>query len=109
LVVLRFSPQVTPGFSLLVHVADIFWPAVISVSTGGPNSPFFLYFIFALLAAGFRWECAEALFTTAAAIAAFMAETFVLSQRPLAQLLETRFDLNGFIMRAGYLVIFGSC
>ncbi len=108
LVVLRFSTQVTSAFVLLVHAADIVWPAALSLSTGGPNSPFFIYFIFALLAAGFRWGMREALFTTAAALGALMAEAFVLAQRPLAQLLETRLDVNGFIMRAGYLVIFGS-
>jgi hypothetical protein len=38
-----------------VHATDVFWPAVISFFTDGPNGPFFLYFIFALLAAAFRW------------------------------------------------------
>src|SRR5262249_10251493 len=55
LLVVRFRPEVSAGFSRWAHVADILWPAAISLFSGGANSPFFLYFIFALLAAAFRW------------------------------------------------------
>jgi len=55
LVVVQFGVEVSPRFSILAHATDILWPAVISLFSGGTNSPFFLYFIFALLAAAFRW------------------------------------------------------
>jgi signal transduction histidine kinase len=106
--VLRFSTKLLPEFSLLVHAGDIFWPALFGLSTGGPNSHFFSYFIFALLAAGFRWGMGEALLTAAGAIGAIITEAFVLSHSPVTRLFDTRTDLNGFIMRAGYLLIFGS-
>src|SRR5258708_7592276 len=51
LVLLQWRAEISSGFSVLVHAADILWPAVISLFAGGLNSPFFLYFIFALLAA----------------------------------------------------------
>jgi signal transduction histidine kinase len=85
----------------------VLWPAVISLFTDGPNSPFFLYFVFALLAAAFRWGMREAIFTTVATTGAVMAEALVLTRTPLARVLQAQFDLNGFIMRAVYLVIFG--
>ena len=66
-VLLRFRNEVSAQFSLGVHAADVVWPAVISLFTDGPNSPFFLYFIFALLAAAFRWGMREALLTAAMA------------------------------------------
>src|SRR5882757_5300398 len=72
--VLRFSNQILPEFPLLVHVGDIFWPALVGLFTGGPNSLFFPYFIFALLAAGFRWGMGEALLTAAGAIGAIITE-----------------------------------
>ena len=43
--VVRFRTVITPRFSLAVHAADILWPAVVTLFTDGPNSPFFLYFI----------------------------------------------------------------
>jgi signal transduction histidine kinase len=106
-VLLRFRTQVSTRFSLSVHAADIVWPAVISLFTDGPNSPFFLYFIFALLAAAFRWGMREALLTAAMATGTLLIEAFGLTYAPLAGLIGTQFDANGLIMRAVYLAIFG--
>jgi signal transduction histidine kinase len=107
-VVLRFRTEVSAHYSLGVHTADVLWPVVISAFTDGPNSPFFLYFIFALLAAGFRWGMREALLTMVAATGAVMAEAFVLTRTPLAHFVKAQFNLNGFAMRAVYLMIFGA-
>jgi signal transduction histidine kinase len=106
--VVRFRTAITPRFSLAVHAADILWPAVVTLFTDGPNGPFFLYFIFALLAAGFRWGMGETLLTAAAATGAVLVEAFVLTRTSLAHILDARFDLNGLITRAVYLVIFGA-
>ena len=48
---LRRRKQSTLAFRLLVHGADIVWPAFISVFAEGPRSPFFLFFFFVLAAA----------------------------------------------------------
>jgi signal transduction histidine kinase len=104
--ILIFRSEVPAGFSLLVHATDILWPTIISLFTNGPNSPFFLYFIFALLAAAFRWGMREALLTAVAAVATIAAEAIVLTRGSLAQLIGAQFDFNGFITRTMYLVIF---
>ena len=106
-VLLRFRTQVSTRFSLSVHAADIVWPAVIGLFTDGPNSPFFLYYIFALLAAAFRWGMREALLTAAMATGTLLIEAVGLTYAPLAGLIGTQFDVNGLIMRAVYLAIFG--
>ena len=106
-VILRLGREVTPQFSVGVHAADVFWPAVISFFTDGPNGPFFLYFIFALLAAAFRWGMRAAIFTALVAIGPVMAEAIVLTYGSLAHLVKGQFDLNRFIGRAVYLLIFG--
>src|SRR6266478_5031301 len=54
-VILRFGNRVTLRFSLAVHATDVLLPAVIYFFSNGANGRFFLYFIFALLAAVFRW------------------------------------------------------
>ena len=106
-VLLRFRNEVSAQFSLGVHAADVVWPAVISLFTDGPNSPFFLYFIFALLAAAFRWGMREALLTAAMATGILMIEAIGLTYGPVASLTGAQFDANGLIMRAVYLAIFG--
>jgi signal transduction histidine kinase len=104
--ILIFRSEVPAGFSLQVHATDILWPTIISLFTNGPNSPFFLYFIFALLAAAFRWGMREALLTAVAAVATIAAEAIVLTYGSLAQSIGAQFDVNGFITRTMYLVIF---
>jgi signal transduction histidine kinase len=96
------SNRVTP----LVHVADLLWPAAISVFTGGANSPFFFYFSFAMLAAAFRWGMRATLATTIASLAIIVVEALLLTG-PLKEAINSGFNLNGFLLRETYLTIFG--
>src|ERR1700686_2560354 len=75
---LRRRQQSTLAFRLLVHAADIVWPAFISVFAEGPRSPFFLFFFFVLAAAAYRWGLWETLSTAAAEVALLWIESFVL-------------------------------
>ena len=75
---LRRRQQSTPAFRLLVHAADIVWPALISVFAEGPRSPFFLFFFFVLVAAAYRWGEWETLATAAAEVALLWIESLLL-------------------------------
>jgi signal transduction histidine kinase len=75
---LRRRKQSTLSFRLLVHGADIVWPAFISVFAEGPRSPFLLFFFFVLSAAAYRWGLWETLSTAAAEVALLWIESFVL-------------------------------
>jgi signal transduction histidine kinase len=75
---LRRRKQSTLAFRLLVHGADIVWPAFISVFAEGPRSPFFLFFFFVLAAAAYRWGLWETLSTAAAEVVLLWIESFVL-------------------------------
>jgi signal transduction histidine kinase len=97
--------EVSPRFSWAAQAADIVWPCLISFFTNGPDSPFFLYFIFALLAAAFRWGMVEALLTMLVAIAAMPGETFALNHAWFAVPAGGGFGI-GFMMRIVYLIIF---
>lgn len=81
---LRRREKSTPAFRLLVHSADIVWPAFISVFAEGPRSPFFLFFVFVLAAAAYRWGFWETLGTAAADVLLLWIESFVLLHAPLA-------------------------
>jgi signal transduction histidine kinase len=86
------------------HAVDIVWAAIVSLFTDGPNSPFFLFFVFALLAAAYRWGMRQTMLTVAAVIAILAAEAVLLAFH-LAPALEGEFELNRFIMRATYALI----
>jgi signal transduction histidine kinase len=87
-----------------IHGVDIVWAASISLFTDGPNSPFFLFFVFALLAAAYRWEMRETLLTVAAVIGtlAVQAVTLTMHLRVIGE-----FEMNRLIMRGTYAVILG--
>jgi signal transduction histidine kinase len=75
---LRRKKQSTAAFRILVHAADVVWPAFISVFAEGPRSPFFLFFFFVLAASAYRWGLWETLSTAAAEVALLWIESFVL-------------------------------
>src|SRR5262249_23072514 len=58
----------SPAFRVLVHSADILWPALISIFAAGGNNPFFLFFVFVLAAAAYRWGLWETLGTAMAEV-----------------------------------------
>lgn len=78
LMLLRRRQQSTAGFRILVHAGDIVWPAVISIFAEGPRTPFFLFFVFVLAAAAYRWGLWETLATAAAEVALLWIESFLL-------------------------------
>jgi signal transduction histidine kinase len=67
----------TRAFRLLVHAADIIWPAVISIFATGQASPFFLFFLFVLAAAAYRWGLWETLSTAAISVILLWMESFI--------------------------------
>ncbi|MGA7906515.1 MAG: histidine kinase [Candidatus Sulfotelmatobacter sp.] len=75
---LRRRRESTASFRLLVHIADIIWPAFISIFGEGPRSPFFLFFVFVLAAAAYRWGLWETLSTAAAEVVLLWTESFLL-------------------------------
>jgi len=78
LMLVRRRKASTASFRVLVHTADIIWPAFISVFAEGPRSPFFLFFIFVLTAAAYRWGLWETLSTAAAEVVLLWGESFLL-------------------------------
>lgn len=85
LMLLRRRQQSTSAFRFMVHAGDIAWPALISIFSEGPRTPFFLFFVFVLAAAAYRWGLWETLGTAAAEVALLWAESFVLLHLPLGR------------------------
>lgn len=117
---LRRRQQSTPAFRLLVHAADVVWPAFISVFAEGPRSPFFLFFFFVLAAAAYRWGLWETLSTAAAEVSLLWLESFVLRSLPLTtagalplrifaglRVNVTEFEPKRLFMLSIYLLVMG--
>lgn len=99
---------VSSRFTRVVHASDLLWPAVICLFTNGLASPFFLYFIFASLAAAFRWGMREALLTMLAALVAILGTVIALTKTNslLAANIARAVTLETLLLRTVYLVTF---
>src|SRR5580704_2096546 len=121
IIFLRRRQQSTPAFRLLVHSADIVWPALISVFASGQNNPFFLFFVFVLAAAAYRWGLWETVGTAAAEVSllwlqalsfhwGLMSWVTSLAARyrlPPLRIDPTSFEPKGLFMRSVYLLVLG--
>jgi signal transduction histidine kinase len=118
---LRNWQESTPGFRLLVHSADIVWPAVISLLTTSQSNPFFLFFVFVIAAAAYRWGVWETVMTSVSAVALLWLDSLALRLGVLRtvsywlvnhNLPSLNPDVADFtpqrlIMRSVYLVVMG--
>src|ERR1700730_15392224 len=69
MLLVRFRSQSTTAFRLVVHAADIVWPVLISLFATAQHGPFFLFFVFVMAAAAYRWGLWETVGMAAAAVA----------------------------------------
>jgi len=103
--VLRRWENPATSSRILVHLVDLAWASFIILFTEGPNSPFFLFYTFVLLAAAYRWSSRETVLSAVAAFLLLWIEAAVL--RGPGGLLEGEFELNRLIMRGTYILMMG--
>jgi signal transduction histidine kinase len=77
MLLVRFRPQSTKAFRLVVHTADILWPVLIAMFAPAQRGQFFLFFVFVMAAAAYRWGLWETVGTAATAVALLEAEAFL--------------------------------
>jgi signal transduction histidine kinase len=76
MLLVRFRPKSTKAFRLVVHAADILWPVLIAMFAPAQRGQFFLFFVFVMAAAAYRWGLWETVGTAAAAVALLEMEAF---------------------------------
>jgi signal transduction histidine kinase len=76
LLLVRFRPQSTRAFRLVVHAADIVWPVLISMFAPAQRGQFFLFFVFVMAAAAYRWGLWETVGTAVTAVALLWTEAY---------------------------------
>ena len=121
ILLLRRRLQSTLAFRILVHGGDIIWPALISIFAAGEGNPFFLFFVFVLAAAAYRWGLWETVSTAAASLVVLWAESVILQlgfaqwannllmrlHLPLFPIQITNFEARDLFMRSIYLLVMG--
>lgn len=121
IIFLRRRQESTPSFRVLVHAADIIWPALISVFAAAEGNPFFLFFVFVLAAAAYRWGLWETAGTAVAGVVLLWIDSFALRggvissinsfllhhHLPLLVVQNMYFEPKNLFMRSVYLLVLG--
>jgi signal transduction histidine kinase len=124
IIFLKRRQESTPNFRLLVHSADVIWPGLISVFATGQSNLFFLFFVFVLAAAAYRWGLWETVGTAVAEVLLLWIESFTLINLhfvrwvngslllpklhlPPLQVSTTEFEPKHLLMRSVYLLVLG--
>lgn len=95
--------------SRLFHAVDITWTGVLTFVSDGPVSPFYLFFLFVVLAAAYRWGMRETLATVFITFLLFLVQTGVAITGGYPELVESsELAWNRIIVRAAYLLITGA-
>ncbi|MGB8769147.1 MAG: histidine kinase [Candidatus Korobacteraceae bacterium] len=99
----------TRGFVLWAQVSDVGWPALLCLFTDAPNSIFFIFFLFAMLAAAFRWGFIETLTTAmiGAGLLLFQAAVVRYGPAQLQHVLSANVDAPRLVLRCGFLLMTG--
>jgi len=74
MLLVRWRPSSTRAFRLVVHAADIVWPVLISMFVPAQRGAFFLFFVFVMATAAYRWGLWETVSTAGAAVALLWVE-----------------------------------
>lgn len=103
------TARITPRYGQLLHGLDILWTSALTIVSQGPVSPFFLFFLFALLAAAHRWGFRETVATALVTIAVFVLQSIAAVAMPgtASWLLPGEFELNRAILRVSYVLLTG--
>ncbi len=105
---MNFHPRPSRAFQVGLQAVDIFWPALLSVFTWDLGGVFFLFYLFVLLEAAYRWGLRETLATALAMATLVLAQGFL----PLRGAVPPPFLSDAspwalFMMRGPYLLILG--
>lgn len=94
--------------TLLLHATDIAWTALLTSISEGPISPFFLFFLFAVVAAAYRWGFRETIVTAGVTTVIFLAQSAIGFMGPWQlAIADGESDLDVIVFRVNYLLLAG--
>jgi signal transduction histidine kinase len=86
---------------LFTHICDLVMFSLFMYFIEGPTTPFFAYFIFAIVCATLRWQWRGTLWTAIVVLAAFLGIGYYASE----VLEDPAFEVDRFIIRSVYLAV----
>lgn len=106
---IRRAAQLTPRHGRLIHGLDILWTSVLTFVSQGPVSPFFIFFLFVVVAAAYRWGFRETVGTAVLTVCVFLVETGIAAAGPWSEtwIASTGFEFGRTFQRVGYLLLTG--
>ncbi|MGA2903261.1 MAG: histidine kinase [Candidatus Korobacteraceae bacterium] len=110
LVRLQVGGEPGRGFVVSAQVNDVGWPALLCLFAELPNTTFFLLFLFAIIAAAFRWGFVETMVTALISASLLLFQALMVAHGPLAlrDLLFAPVDPTRLVMRCAFLLMAGS-
>jgi len=105
LLVLHLRQRTSRGFMLTTHTVDLL-AAAVTLPMAAPGNPFFIFFLFVLATAAFRWGFRETVATTAAAIGLVLVHLKLAAVFPGFSL-GAKYDFDRVIVRGAYLAMMG--
>ncbi|MDE3135505.1 MAG: hypothetical protein KGL59_02935 [Acidobacteriota bacterium] len=114
-VVLRWKPTAERSVQISAHAADLLCTTALTVFSRGPDSPFFLFFVFVLLAAAYRWGFRGTMLTAGAGVALLCIEAYELVPQSIPSRvlngagfrMAPPFQFNILLLRCAYLLMVG--
>lgn len=103
------ATRLTARTTYALHALDVLWTSALTFVSQGPISPFFLFFLFVVLAGAYRWGFRETVGTAMVTIAVYLVETGIAAAGPWKATIfsSIEFDLNVTILRVAYLLLTG--
>ena len=106
-VVLLRAGRSFPALPLVVALLDLAWAAALTLLTGGPNSPLFGLFVFAILSTAYRWGLRATLTSAAITVAVLLGQVVLvtLGGSTGAGFLRGPVEFDLVITRCAYVLI----
>jgi len=106
LIFVERANRLAPRDGEFLHGIDILWTAALTFVSNGVGSPFFLFFMFVVLSAAFRWGFRGTMISGGVVVGLVAIQMVVLSIGPWGNLFSlSGDDINRTIMRVAYLLL----
>ncbi len=109
LIWLQWNAELNRGFVMTAQVNDVAWPALLCLFAEVPNSTFFILFLFAMIAAAFRWGFVETMTTALISAAVLLLHATMVAYGPSAvrDVFLTPAEPTRLVVRCAFLLMAG--
>lgn len=109
LIRLQWLAEPSHSFVIAAQINDVAWPALLCLFAEVPNSTFFILFLFAMIAAAFRWGFVETMTTAlvSAGVLLFHATMMAYGPAAMRDVFFTTAEPARLVLRCAFLLVAG--